>query len=155
MAFEFALSYDIETLIWLLSCWLTFLDTDFMVQDAVFGSELPITASHEVSWNAKFFQENSHKADMRKGAGTVVGMGSQVSDWKGGERVMCPIISGRCGSCADCKGDEKYQHYCANVQGHRGVTMDGAFAEYMLVSGSPCHTNRPLRPIKLLHESRA
>ena len=48
---------------------------------------------------------------------------------------MAGIPWNRCGHCSDCLGDENYRHYCPNVAGHRGVTMDGAFAEYMIVDG--------------------
>ena len=85
----------------------------------VFGRPPPFTASHE-------------------GAGTVVSTGSSVdaSEWKVGDRVMCPIVSDRCGQCAECRGPEENRHYCPH-EGHRGLTKDGAFGEYMLVcSGS-------------------
>lgn len=77
-------------------------------------SKLPLVASHE-------------------GAGTVVALGAEVSGWSVGDRVMCPIVTGRCLACANCKGPESFWHYCPN-EGHRGVTRDGAFAEYMTVS---------------------
>ena len=48
---------------------------------------------------------------------------------------MAGLPWNRCGHCSDCLGHENYRHYCPNVAGHRGVTLDGAFAEYMIVDG--------------------
>ena len=87
-----------------------------MVSAGIFGTKLPSTASHE-------------------GAGTVVAMGSSITDFNHGDRVMAGLPFHRCGHCADCLGSEELQHYCPNVKGHLGVTLDGAFAEYMLVDG--------------------
>ena len=79
------------------------------------GSPLPMTASHE-------------------GAGTVVATGSSVSPatFQKGDRVMAGLPFNRCGHCTDCLGPENYKHYCPNLQGYVGVTLDGAFAEYMI-----------------------
>lgn len=46
---------------------------------------------------------------------------------------MCPMHSGLCGECEECRGDERDRHYCASAV-QRGVQVDGAFAEFMLVS---------------------
>ncbi|KAF1355497.1 chaperonin 10-like protein [Delphinella strobiligena] len=92
--------------------------TDGMVQHGTFGSKLPITGSHE-------------------GAGTVVAVGSDVKNFKVGSRVMCGLPYHPCkttsdtpGHCEDCTGPEKFQQYCTNIEGHRGVHLDGFFAEY-------------------------
>lgn len=90
--------------------------TDRMVSAGVMGTKLPCTASHE-------------------GAGTVVATGSSITDFSPGDRVMAGLPFHRCGHCPDCLGSEELQHYCPNVKGHLGVTLDGAFAEYMLVDG--------------------
>lgn len=46
---------------------------------------------------------------------------------------MAGLPRSRCANCADCRGPDKLKHYCAHVQGYVGVTLDGAFAEYMVV----------------------
>ena len=91
--------------------------TDGMVLSGVFPASLPQTASHE-------------------GAGTVVGVGSAVgSAFRPGDRVMCGLPTNRCGECVSCKGPEDRRQYCPNVKGHLGVTLDGAFAEYVVCDG--------------------
>jgi propanol-preferring alcohol dehydrogenase len=85
-----------------------------MVSAGDFATKLPCTASHE-------------------GAGTVVSVGSSVANFKPGDRVMCGLPVHFCGHCADCLGPENYKQYCPNIAGHIGVTLDGAFAEYVLV----------------------
>lgn len=84
-----------------------------MVSDGVFGTKLPCTASHE-------------------GTGTVSAIGSEVTNFKEGDRVMCGLPKGPCGICAECQGPENYSQYCQNFEGMVGVTMDGAFAEYVV-----------------------
>lgn len=85
-----------------------------MVSSGVFSTKLPCTASHE-------------------GCGEIVALGSSVTDFKQGDRVMAGLPLHRCGHCADCLGPEEFWHYCPNLKGHVGVTTDGAFAEYMVV----------------------
>lgn len=106
--------------------------TDSMVQSGVFKTALPCTASHE-------------------GAGTVVAIGSDVKDFKIGDRVMCGLPYHPCGTCTDCLGPESQRQYCANVQGHTGVMRDGCFAEYVLVDS---RSSTPL-PDKVTFESAA
>ena len=90
--------------------------TDGMVRAGIMGTKLPCVASHE-------------------GCGTAVAFGPAVTDFKPGDRVMAGLPRNRCGHCPDCLGDENYRHYCPNIAGHVGVTLDGAFAEYMIVDG--------------------
>ncbi|KAI3391001.1 hypothetical protein diail_8135, partial [Diaporthe ilicicola] len=86
--------------------------TDSMIQSGVFGTALPVTASHE-------------------GAGTVVAAGSSA-DLKPGDRVMCGLPFHPCGKCPDCTApNEGWRQYC-EVAGHCGVHRDGFFAEYAL-----------------------
>ncbi|KIW03250.1 uncharacterized protein PV09_05471 [Verruconis gallopava] len=92
----------------------SFCHTDSMVAKGIMKSQLPITGSHE-------------------GSGTVVAVGSEVTKFKEGDRVMCGIPYQPCGQCVDCKGPEKYRQYCVNVGGLKGVTSDGYFAEYAVV----------------------
>ncbi|KAI9717336.1 MAG: hypothetical protein M1812_004863 [Candelaria pacifica] len=84
-----------------------------MVTAGTFGTSLPNTASHE-------------------GAGTVVAVGQSVKGFQVGDRVLAGLPHGRCGICTDCQGPENYRQYCNKVN-YVGVTIDGAFAEYMLV----------------------
>lgn len=88
--------------------------TDGMVQAGTFGTKLPVTASHE-------------------GSGTVVAIGSEVTDFKEGDRVMCGLPLHPCGSCHDCLGPENQKQYCLKLEGHVGVHVNGCFAEYVKV----------------------
>ncbi|KAL8761285.1 MAG: hypothetical protein Q9184_002580 [Pyrenodesmia sp. 2 TL-2023] len=88
--------------------------TDGMVSAGIMGTSLPCIASHE-------------------GCGEVVAIGSSVTQFQTGDRVMAGIPMHRCGRCTDCLGPEVLKHYCPNIGGHVGVTLDGAFAEYMVV----------------------
>ncbi|TKA67971.1 hypothetical protein B0A55_09658 [Friedmanniomyces simplex] len=84
--------------------------TDSMVQQGVFGSPLPQTASHE-------------------GAGTVVAVGGAEAEKRGfkvGDRPLHP-----CGTCPDCTGPETQTQYCPHITGHLGVTTHGCFADYV------------------------
>lgn len=85
-----------------------------MVQQGVFGSALPQTASHE-------------------GAGTVVAVGtSAAKSFQVGDRVMCGLPLHPCGACGECLGPENQKQYCQGIQGHVGVTTQGCFAEYVV-----------------------
>lgn len=86
--------------------------TDSMVQQGVFGRPLPQTASHE-------------------GSGTIVKVGSDVKDFKVGDRVMCGLPLHPCGHCGDCLGPETNRQYCTQIEGHIGVQTNGCFADYV------------------------
>lgn len=85
-----------------------------MVSAGRMGTPLPCTASHE-------------------GTGTVIALGSSVTDFAPGDRVMAGLPRDRCGHCSDCAGPDALRHYCDKIKGYVGVTLDGAFAEYMVV----------------------
>ncbi|KUJ22351.1 GroES-like protein [Mollisia scopiformis] len=93
--------------------------TDGMVLEGIMGTKLPCIGSHE-------------------GAGTVVKVGSAISEFKVGDRILVNLTYHRCRTCADCKGPEQDTQYCANVGGYLGVSRDGSFAEYELVDGREC-----------------
>lgn len=84
-----------------------------MVNDGVFGTQLPCTGSHE-------------------GSGTITRVGSGVKSLKVGDRVMVGIQLSPCAHCPDCLGPENYRQYCQNFSGMVGVTAPGAFAEYVV-----------------------
>ena len=86
--------------------------TDSMVNHGQFPTKLPCTASHE-------------------GSGTIVSLGSEVRDFKIGDRVMAGLPVNRCLECDDCRGPQAYRQYCQRIEGYVGVTLDGAFAEYV------------------------
>lgn len=92
--------------------------TDGMVSDGIFGTKLPCTASHE-------------------GTGTIAVVGSAVSDFKIGDRVMVGICRDPCGECEECKS-ENYKQYCQKFSSMVGVTSDGAFAEYLVADSRTC-----------------
>lgn len=84
-----------------------------MVQTGrMIGTKLPITGSHE-------------------GTGTAVAIGSEVQNFKVGDRVLAGIPQNRCGDCEDCKSADT--QYCSYRGGGFGIQVDGAFAEYALV----------------------
>lgn len=87
--------------------------TDGMVIEGKFPTQLPCTASHE-------------------GTGIVVATGSAVKGFQKGDRVMTGIPRGPCQNCMNCKGPNDWIQYCPNIQGHNGVIIDGAFADYHL-----------------------
>ncbi|MCE8524042.1 zinc-dependent alcohol dehydrogenase family protein [Ruegeria pomeroyi] len=61
--------------------------------------------------------------------GEVVALGTGVSRWRPGDRVIAPFILA-CGRCGDCAAG--HQTICANQQ-VPGFTRDGAFAELIAV----------------------
>ena len=92
-----------------------------MVTAGKFSTKIPCTASHE-------------------GTGTVVAMGSNVKDFKKGDRVMAGLPKNECGNCYNCKGPNDWAPFCENIEGHIGVMIDGAFAEYLVCDGRiACH----------------
>ena len=89
--------------------------SDLEYLKGVFPIKLPVTASHE-------------------GTGTVIGMGSSVTRFKVGDRVVAGQTFGRCGDCEICNGAENYRHYCPNREPMMSVEgRNGAFQEYLVV----------------------
>ncbi|EXJ60750.1 hypothetical protein A1O7_04903 [Cladophialophora yegresii CBS 114405] len=95
--------------------------TDSMVTAGVFPTKLPCTASHE-------------------GTGIVVAVGSQVTNFKKGDRVMSGLPRNPCGKCFNCQGPNDWHQYCEHIEGTIGIFVDGAFSEYHVVdSRVSCH----------------
>ena len=95
--------------------------TDGMVIAGKFPTKLPCTASHE-------------------GTGVVVAVGDKVKNFKKGDRTMSGLPRNQCGTCENCQGGNDVRQYCTNMEGHIGVFIDGAFAEYHVVdSRTSCH----------------
>ena len=59
--------------------------------------------------------------------GIVEAVGPEVRRWRGGERVILPVVSG-CGRCLDCLGG---QHQVCADQFQPGFTAWGGFAEFV------------------------
>jgi len=85
-----------------------------MVNAGKFPTKLPCTASHE-------------------GTGTVAAVGSEVKNFKIGDRVMAGLPKNPCGKCFNCKGPNDWAPFCEHIEGHIGVFVEGAFAEYLVV----------------------
>ena len=60
-------------------------------------------------------------------AGTIVEIGSEVENWRPGQRVTVPFVGG-CGSCEYCNSGD--QQVCER-QFQPGFTAWGSFAEYV------------------------
>ncbi len=60
-------------------------------------------------------------------AGVIVALGRDVKNWKLGDRVTVPFVSG-CGHCGECATG--HQHICDN-QVQPGFTCWGSFAEFV------------------------
>ncbi|KAI1768136.1 alcohol dehydrogenase [Hypoxylon sp. FL1150] len=85
--------------------------TDLFEQGGFLGDVFPRIPGHEI-------------------VGEVVAIGSNVTRFKGGERVGGPWHGGHDSSCRQCARSQ-YQ-MCDNKQ-INGVTMDGGYAEYVLL----------------------
>lgn len=62
-------------------------------------------------------------------AGTVMAVGAEVRNWKGGERVTTPFVCG-CGTCAPCRRGD---HQVCDRQTQPGFTHWGSFAELVAI----------------------
>jgi D-arabinose 1-dehydrogenase-like Zn-dependent alcohol dehydrogenase len=62
-------------------------------------------------------------------AGVIDAIGSEVTQWKKGQRVGVGWFSGRCGHCESCRRGDFVT--CSNPQ-LPGITHDGGYADYMI-----------------------
>jgi len=70
-----------------------------------------------------------------EGTGVIADLGEDVNSLTIGDRVGFEPLRG-CGKCINCKlGDE---NMCHNWE-HLGITRDGTFAEYVVVSEDSVH----------------
>ena len=63
-------------------------------------------------------------------AGTIAAIGSDVKNFKLGDRVGSMNTYGYCDTCDTCTRAHQYQ-ICDNSTGMLGLTLDGGFSEYM------------------------
>jgi threonine dehydrogenase-like Zn-dependent dehydrogenase len=70
-----------------------------------------------------------------EGVGVITDVGREVKEIKIGDRVAFEPLEG-CGHCLDCKLGNK--NMCKNWE-HLGLTRDGTFAEYLVVSQEVVH----------------
>jgi len=80
---------------------------------------------HDGSFLAKFPLVNGHEF-----AGVIDSVGSEVTEWKPGDRVTADNTE-LCGYCEACRKDMTL--YCENFNSH-GCNMPGGFAEYVLIN---------------------
>jgi D-arabinose 1-dehydrogenase-like Zn-dependent alcohol dehydrogenase len=66
-------------------------------------------------------------------AGEIAGLGDHVKGWKVGQRVGVGWFGGNCGYCEWCRRGSLID--CENM-GIPGVTMDGGYADYVVVRAS-------------------
>ncbi|RAH67551.1 alcohol dehydrogenase GroES-like domain-containing protein [Aspergillus aculeatinus CBS 121060] len=91
--------------------------TDYQVYVGVYGSQCPLTPSHEP-------------------VGTVVQVGSAVQHFKRGDRVGVLLFRHACGSCLACRTTLAEQgrvdpRFCETIS-MAGIKDDGAMAEYIV-----------------------
>ncbi|KAF2395749.1 alcohol dehydrogenase, partial [Trichodelitschia bisporula] len=87
--------------------------SDTVAASGVFTTKLPIIASHE-------------------GTGTVVAVGPAVTNFKPGDRTIAALQRDRCGRCGECTSPHDVAQFCRGAKGSIGITIDGAFAEYLI-----------------------
>lgn len=68
--------------------------------------------------------------------GTVVEVGSLVSDFKPGDRVVASNPAQTCGRCYHCRAGNPFM---CNQRISAGYMIDGAFAEYLCIRAERCH----------------
>lgn len=68
-----------------------------------------------------------------EGVGLVAALGSDVTDWKIGDRAGAAWLHDTCGSCEMCLGGN--ESFCAASRAH-GFDVAGSFAEYMIAKAA-------------------
>jgi D-arabinose 1-dehydrogenase-like Zn-dependent alcohol dehydrogenase len=85
--------------------------TEVIAAEGGFGGQCPMVPGHET-------------------VGIVAEVGSDVTDFKVGDRVGCGLFRNPCGECRECRRGGS-TNYCAKV-GLGGLTSNGGMAEYYL-----------------------
>ncbi len=98
-----------EVLIKVAACGLCHTDLHYIDHGTPTFKKPPIILGHEVS-------------------GTIAGVGTGVTDWKEGDRVLLPAVYG-CGTCAMCRTGR--ENVCERMVMF-GNNVDGGYAEYIL-----------------------
>ncbi len=88
--------------------------SDVFAKDGYPGVSWPVVPGHEI-------------------AGEIAELGEHVQGWEVGQRVGVGWFGGNCGHCEWCRRGQLID--CANM-GIPGVTMDGGYADYVVVRAS-------------------
>ena len=88
--------------------------SDVFARDGYPGVSWPVIPGHEI-------------------AGEIAELGEHVQDWEVGQRVGVGWFGGNCGHCEWCRRGQLID--CVNM-GIPGVTMDGGYADYVVVRAS-------------------
>jgi D-arabinose 1-dehydrogenase-like Zn-dependent alcohol dehydrogenase len=88
--------------------------SDVFARDGYPGVSWPLVPGHEI-------------------AGEIAQLGDHVPDWEVGQRVGVGWFGGNCGHCEWCRRGQLID--CENM-GIPGVTMDGGYADYVVVRAS-------------------
>ncbi|ORY69601.1 dehydrogenase [Pseudomassariella vexata] len=83
--------------------------SEVFAQQNTFGAGFPMVPGHEI-------------------IGKVVAVGSDVAEWKVGDRIGSGYHGGFDGTCAQCKSG--WTQMCNNAS-YNGITRNGGFAEYV------------------------
>jgi D-arabinose 1-dehydrogenase-like Zn-dependent alcohol dehydrogenase len=88
--------------------------SDSFARDGYPGTSWPVVPGHEI-------------------AGEIAELGEHVHGWEVGQRVGVGWFGGNCGECEWCRRGQLID--CTNM-GIPGVTMDGGYADYVVVRAS-------------------
>jgi D-arabinose 1-dehydrogenase-like Zn-dependent alcohol dehydrogenase len=88
--------------------------SDSFARDGSPGASWPIVPGHEI-------------------AGEIAALGEHVRGWEVGQRVGVGWFGGNCGECEFCRRGQLMD--CTNM-GIPGITMDGGYADYVVVRAS-------------------
>src|SRR5579875_1201370 len=88
--------------------------SDVFARDGYPGVSWPVVPGHEI-------------------AGEIAGLGDHVEGWEVGQRVGVGWFGGNCGHCEWCRRGQLID--CENME-IPGITMDGGYAEYVVVRAS-------------------
>src|SRR5258708_20602887 len=96
----------------------------------VCGSDIHMWHEHQ-SWSIKLPLVLGHEF-----GGVIAAVGSEITGFKPGDRVVCETAASICGQCVYCLSG-KY-NLCPNRKGY-GALADGAFTRYVLARPQILH----------------